>query len=899
MTEATSGPAAPGRQVISTRARAAIRYAGPAVTLAAGTGLAGQFLLDAYWQNALILTLISAISAMSLTVLLGWGQQAALLTGALMLVGAYLGAGLAEHMPSPAIWLICLVVGACIGAVASVLANRLAGVYLFVGTLGISFILWEAGNLVQSATGKQAGYYLPVMEVFGARFDRLTEWLWLTVAMVLVVYLYYSYLRRGRFGRAVHLLGHDPTLAKVAGIGTKAYVRLLFMITAGISCLAGCLFAFYTRSVSYDTFNLVVSISFIVMVVLGGLGSLPGAIFGAAVVTAAPLAITILTPQTSGPLQENLPYLQIVAYAVIGLLILLFLPGGVSSVPRVLRGWARRLAGLRQRSVTDDEAGTAASAQPDPARDSQTLVAMRGVRATYGGGEVGLSAANLDVPPSGVTSVLGRNGAGKTTLLRAIAGFPPGTGGRVTGGAIWMRSTPDAPARNITTVSIGQRVKDGVRLIPAEDKVFPDLTVREHLAEAIASSGRPDRRIEDVLALFPRLRERLGSRGGVLSGGERQQLALACGLAAHARLLLVDEASLGLAPVAIRALTTTLEEVKARGELSIVLVEQSASVAGEVADSVVFVHDGRTEGKEPTPSTAELGDRLLFAGARGSTKVAAQPDPATEIAPAMLTVQDVTVQIAGLRALDGVSMHIPQHSVIGVIGPNGAGKTSLLNAMCGYYPVARGTIRFDGHDIANAASDAISRLGVRRSFQHAPALASLTLAEYVALGYESSGPTTAALTVLPIPAAARANSAALTRARASLRQIELGEYADRPMNGCPYAVRKLADVARAFLQSPRLVLLDEPTSGVADDQRDQIRAVITAQVAATGASVLVVDHDVAFVTDLCQDVIAMASGRVIDAGPSARVLANPAVIEAFLGTASTTPPEHPIEVRKI
>ena len=869
-------------------ANGVLRFAGPPAAVALLTGLAGQFLFDAYWQNALILTLISAIAAMSLTILLGWGQQAALLTGALMLVGAYLSAGLADRVADPLIWLVCLVAGGCVGAIASVLANRLAGVYLFVGTLGISFILWEGGNLVQSATGQQAGYYLPVLSLFGIQIDELPEWLWLGVVLVFLVYVYYAYLRRGRFGRAVHLLGHDPTLARVAGIPTRAYVRLLFVISSGLTCVAGSLFAYYTRSVSYDTFNLVVSISFIVMVVLGGLGSLPGALFGAAVVTVAPLAISVLSPQTTGPLQENLPYLQIVAYSVIGLLILLFLPGGVSSVPRIVRSWIRRLARLR----TDQDSSTAEGPEAPP--DPGSLVSVRGVRAVYGGGEVGLAAADIDVPASGVTSVLGRNGAGKTTLLRAIAGFPPGTGGRVTRGRIWMKPAAQAEPADLTGVSIGRRIRGGIRLIPAEDKVFPDLTVRDHLVEAVASSGRSDRRVEDILVLFPELRAKLGSRGGVLSGGERQQLALACGLAAHARLLLVDEASLGLAPVAIRRLTNTLENVKSQGEVSILLVEQSASIAGEVADTVVFVHDGRTGEKEPTPSTDVLGEKLLFAPGGLAEEFDRVPAVVQREVPAatLLSVENVTVEIAGLRALDDVSLTVPANGIIGVIGPNGAGKTSLLNAVCGYYPVASGRVEFDGRDITNISSDAISRIGVRRSFQHAPSLASLSLVEYVALGYESSGPTGTTLTALPIPAALRANADAVAEARSNLDGIGLGEYATRAMHECPYAVRKLADVARAFLQHPRLVLLDEPTSGIADDQRDQIATVVLDQVRATGASVLVVDHDVAFVTGLCASVVAMAGGKVLDAGPSAVVLANRTVIEAFLGDAPTPTTSH-------
>ena len=152
--------------------------------------------------------------------------------------------------------------------------------------------------------------------------------------------------------------------------------------------------------------------------------------------------------------------------------------------------------------------------------------------------------------------MLGRNGSGKTSLLHSIIGFPAGSGGRIASGRVLWHG-PESWERldNLSTVA---RVRRGIMFVPAEDKVFRDMTVREHLVEALAAGRRragADGRIADVeaaLELFPALRDRLDAAAGLLSGGERQQLALAAALARQARLLLVDEASLGLSPAAMR-----------------------------------------------------------------------------------------------------------------------------------------------------------------------------------------------------------------------------------------------------------------------------------------------------------------------------------------------------------
>ena len=195
---------------------------------------------------------------------------------------------------------------------------------------------------------------------------------------------------------------------------------------------------------------------------------------------------------------------------------------------------------------------------------------------------------SIEVPKGSIVAVLGTNGAGKTTLLRAISGFIGLDDARVTEGAVWYRGERIENLRPDRVTALG------IVLVPERSKVFENLTVAENLEAVVPRAGADRRRLtESVYELFPALARVRGREAGYLSGGERQMLAIGSALACDPELLLVDELSQGLAPLVIDELMRRLEAIRGQRGTTILLVEQNAQVALEIADYGYVIENGR------------------------------------------------------------------------------------------------------------------------------------------------------------------------------------------------------------------------------------------------------------------------------------------------------------------
>lgn len=198
----------------------------------------------------------------------------------------------------------------------------------------------------------------------------------------------------------------------------------------------------------------------------------------------------------------------------------------------------------------------------------------------YGGSHI-LRRVSLDVPAGRITTLLGRNGVGKTTLLRAIMGVVPIRGGRI-----------ELDGRRIDGLDPSRRARLGLGYVPQGREIFPRLTVEENLQMGLATQHRGARIPDDLLDLFPVLRKMLKRRGGDLSGGQQQQLAIARALASKPRLLILDEPTEGIQPSIIKDIERVIRMLASQGEMAILLVEQYYDFAQSLADRYAVMSRG-------------------------------------------------------------------------------------------------------------------------------------------------------------------------------------------------------------------------------------------------------------------------------------------------------------------
>ena len=233
----------------------------------------------------------------------------------------------------------------------------------------------------------------------------------------------------------------------------------------------------------------------------------------------------------------------------------------------------------------------------------------------------------------------------------------------------------------------------------------------------------------------------------------------------------------------------------------------------------------------------------------------------------MLRVEEVSVQFGGLRALDGVDLEADAGQVTGLIGPNGAGKTTLFNVVTGLQRPNRGRVVIDGRDVTTAGPKDRARRGLGRTFQRLEVFGSLSAEDNVLVALENRGLR---------GRAARAEAARL------LSRVGLTAVASAQADVLPTGLARLLELARALACRPRLLLLDEPSSGLDPAESDRLGDLI-AELAAEGLAVLLVEHDMEMVMKLCGRIHVLDFGRVIASGPPSEVQSDPAVQAAYLG----------------
>jgi branched-chain amino acid transport system ATP-binding protein len=531
------------------------------------------------------------------------------------------------------------------------------------------------------------------------------------------------------------------------------------------------------------------------------------------------------------------------------------------------------------------------------------VLECRGVDVSYGSVQI-LFGLDLEVRRNEIVALLGTNGAGKSTLLRAVSQLVTPTAGVIM-----------LDGQDVTRAGPAAVTRAGVVHVPGGKATFPTLTVAEHFAVGSwmcrgVDPADVEKRREEVLELFPRLRHHWRDLGGDLSGGEQQQLALALAFVATPTLLVIDELSLGLAPVVVEELLEVVRRVQAAG-CAVLLVEQSVNVALTIAERAYFMEKGEVRFEGPTDELLDRPDVLrsvFFAGAlqgragpvatdafvdRRDARPSAVPagsasardNTGTDDPAPVLRVDGLVRRFGGVTAVDGVGFELRRGEVLGIIGPNGAGKTTVFDLISGLLPAHAGRVELDGEDISGWSSNRRAFAGVGRSFQDARIFGSLSVAENIAVGLDrhlQHRDHLAALVGLPTM---REMEADVAYAVGDLCELfGLGRYRDRRAAELSTGTRRIVDLAMVVALQPSVVLLDEPSSGIAQAETEALAGVLRRLREETGCAVLLIEHDMPLVTSVSDEILALDLGRVVMQDAPAVVFRDPRVVRSYLGS---------------
>ncbi|HEX4127241.1 MAG TPA: ATP-binding cassette domain-containing protein [Acidimicrobiales bacterium] len=895
--------------------------------------------------------LIYGIIAISLVVLTGWSGNVSLGQFAFAGVGGVLAGDLIEKSNTDLFLALAAAggAGAVLAVVVGIPALRIRGAYLAAVTLALgvamdTFFLNPTyyPNIIPQA------FLRPVL---WQRFDLASNkaFYFLCLGFLVLTILFIQGLRRARSGRVL-LATRDNEKAAAAMSVPPVRTKLAGFVLAGaIAGIAGGLYAVLLGAVAFNTFDPSYGLVVFSMAVIGGLGSISGVLMGVGLIevlsysfpkyqlvfTGVGLLLVLLF--LPGGLAEGVQSIRDRLLKIAAERRQILVPSLVADRKVELVDHAPEETAILEHALSeerDDDVGGPGARRPvlvpvPDTRDEDTaqvllptagaaagglipetpvVLSCQRVEVSYGPVQI-LFGVDLDVHEGEIVALLGTNGAGKSTLLKGASGLV-----KVGGGAVWLDGA------GITGEAAETVARKGLSLMPGGRGVFPTLSVDENLRLGTWMIRKDNHAVSEaktrVIDLFPILRQRAHQQAGNLSGGEQQMLSLAMALMVKPKVLMIDELSLGLAPTVVAQLLEVVKLLHATGT-TIVVVEQSVNVALELAERAVFLEKGEVRFSGRTRDLLERPDilRSVFIAGAGSVEgtvvtpdagptdlhvhasassalVMADPGkriPPSEEAPSILECNGVRKTFGGITAIEDISLTLRDGEILGLIGHNGAGKTTFFDCVSGFLPLDGGRIRLGGADIDTWPAYMRAAAGLGRTFQEARLYPSLTVAETIAVAQERHLRSRAMVAAgLRLPASLDSEAEVAVKAEQLVEMMGLGAFREKLVGELSTGTRRIVELACVLAQEPGVLLLDEPSGGVAQRETEAMGPLLIRVQQHTGCSILVVEHDMPLLTAICDRMIALELGEVIAEGTPSEVLEHPAVIESYLGTDEST-----------
>jgi branched-chain amino acid transport system ATP-binding protein len=790
---------------------------------------------------------ITTLVGVGLNVLTGLSGQVSIGHAGFFAIGAY-AASLTMTKLQGNFWLatgIAVVTAAGVGIALAAPALRVKGPYLAMITVAFGIIIERVSIEWVDLTGGFGGVFnIPKPTLFNLQ-PALRDVILLAWIAAILALMAFAALKRHAWGRAWIAVRDDEIAAGAIGLNVLKIRLMAFAVSAAFTGLGGVFFASIVGFISPDSFTFHRSILFLLVVILGGLGTIAGSLVGA-------IALVLL-PE----LLHDFAEYQLLVFGILLLLTLWLTPEGIASF------FVKRFQ--RFNSVYPPKIDLEDLPAPLLKNQNDLSLIVENMGISFGGIKA-VDDVNLVARSQKITSVIGANGAGKTTLLNLLTGFYRSEFGSIRLGD-----------RNLTNKNTLELVGAGLSRTFQTTRLFDSLSVLDNLKVAYAGNelgniftallGRnkykasTEKKLIELLA-FVGYRGDIYLRADRLSFGDRRLIEIARALATSPQVLLLDEPAAGLAQQQREWLAKLLRRLADAG-MKVIFIEHDINLVMKISDRIVVLDRGKVICSD-TPVNVQNNSEVLAAYLGVASRNISFP--ATVSTSPILTVENLAAGYGQLQVLQQVSLEVRQGELVAVIGANGAGKTTLLKSIARLLPARSGRVLFGDRNLNKLSPQQLASKGIVLIPEGRQVFTQLTVIDNLRLG-----------------AFSRRDFRIKTDIDAMFDRFPvLGKLQNRKAGLLSGGEQQMLAIARGLMAKPQVLLLDEPSLGLAPQLVTSIYDTLRSW-CDEGISILLVDQMAQLAFSVANRVYVLETGQIVKVGTPNELSKDPVITNAYLG----------------